>query len=114
MKKAKQLQSILLGRLTQHINIRIEDSRKKEHWCLNWARDNFAQMSAVMVLYDHVKEDIQCLDNTTTLLKSIQNFVIVGEDEESMQGAYLYYDTNDEKWIRSRKVTGRSFLDRHK
>ena len=104
----------MLGRLTQHINIRIEDSRKKEHWCLNWARDNFAQMSAVMVLYDHVKEDIQCLDNTTLLLKSIQNFVIFGEDEERMQGAYLYYDTNDEKWIRSGKVTGRSFLDRHK
>ena len=45
---------------------------------------------------------------------SIQNFVIVGEDEEGMQGAYLYYDTNDEKWIRSGKVTGSSFLDRHK
>ena len=49
-------------------------------------------MSAVLVLYDQVKEDIQCLDNTTTLLKSIQNFVIVGEDEERMQGAYMYYD----------------------
>lgn len=71
-------------------------------------------MAAVMVLYDHVKEDIQCLDNTTTLLKSIKNFVIVGADEVRIQGAYLYYDTNDEKWIRWRKVTRRSFLDRHK
>ena len=35
------------------------------------------------------------------------------QPESLLQGAYIYYDSNDGKWIRSGKVTRRSFSDRH-
>ena len=33
--------------------------------------------------------------------------------EAKLQGAYLYYDTNDEIWVRSEKVSHRDFSIRH-
>ena len=110
--KADNLQKILLSRLTNHIRRRIQEKQKMEHWCLQWAASNFAQMSALIVLSDHVKEDISCLDNNATLLKTAIFFVKVEGDEIVKQGAYLHYDNNDGKWIRSGKVTGRGFTIR--
>ena len=40
------------------------------------------------------------------------NYIKVSEEDVNKHGAYLYYDSNDEKWIRSGKVTGRSFATR--
>ena len=36
------------------------------------------------------------------------------EEEKHKQGAYLYFDTNNDSWIRSGKVTGRGFSIRHR
>ena len=74
-----------------------------------------AQLAVVMVLSCHVKNDIECLDTTCTLLEVWSKFVLIEEiNDEIREDAYLYYDTNDSKWIRSGKVTGRPFIDRHK
>ena len=70
-------------------------------------------IAAIMTLYDLVKDDIITLDDNSTLLKSINNYILVGPDEQNKHGAYLYYDMNDEKWIRSGKTTGKPFIARH-
>ena len=67
-----------------------------------------------MVLFDHVKRDLSCLDESTTLLSVPHNYLMIANVESNLQGAYLYYDMNDNKWIRSGKVTGRGFDVRHK
>ena len=54
-------------------------------------------------------------DTSTLLLQPSTNFLLATNAEESkLQGAYLYYDENQQDWIRSGKCTGRSFIDRHK
>ena len=105
--KADVLQKTLLSRLTNHIRRRITDKKKMEHWSLQWAAKNLSQMAALMVLFKHVKDDINCLDDNATLLNTPIFFVKVAGDESNKQGAYLHYDNNDGCWIRSGKVTGR-------
>ena len=54
-----------------------------------------------MVFFDHVKRDVSCLDEATTLLSTPRNYLLTANVESDLQGAYLYYDLNDERWIRS-------------
>ena len=68
-------------------------------------------MAAIMVLHGHVKDNIGVLSENGTLLKLLHNFVGINEEDLKQQGAYLYYDTNDEKWIRSGKAN--HFFNRH-
>ena len=68
-----------------------------------------------MVLVNHVRQDISCLDNLCCLLPNTPRDVLLCKNEEAkLQGAYLYYDGNNENWIRSGKLTGecdRGFID---
>ena len=66
-------------------------------------------MAALMILFDHVKSDIQSLGHNATLLKSVEYFLKAVNELAKLQGTYLHFDTNDNKWIRSGKVTGRGF-----
>ena len=111
--KGDILQNTLLCRLKNHIKRRIVDKNKHEHWCLIWTSQNIAQMAGIVMILDHIKPDIQCLDQTSTLLKSSNNFVEVTENEGNKEGAYLYFDKNNMNWIPSGKVTGRGFFIRH-
>jgi hypothetical protein len=45
-----------------------------------------------MVLFNHVKEDLKCLDETDSLLAPISNFLLATNDEAWLEGAYLYED----------------------
>ena len=105
--KADKLQNALLNRLTNHVHRRIREKKKMEHWCLKLAANNFGQMAALMVLCNHIKDDLGCLDNNATLLKTNISFVRVVGAAFKKQGAYLHYDNNNNTWIRSGKVTGR-------
>lgn len=69
-------------------------------------------MAAIMVIYDHVKEDVECLDLNATLLKTCNYIVKTEGIVAQKRGAYLHYDCNDCAWIRSGKVTGRGFVVR--
>ena len=73
-----------------------------------------AQAAALMILFNHIKHDLDCLDENTTLLNK-DNFFITAESEgeSNKQGTYLYFDTNDGIWTRSGKVTGWEFSVRH-
>ena len=73
-----------------------------------------AQLAAIMSIFNHIKGDIECLDENATLLKTVNYFVSAESEEmKSQQGAYLYFDVNNVTWIRSGKVTGRGFSVRH-
>ena len=61
-------------------------------------------MEAVMALHGHVKYNVMVLGENATLLKSASQYVEVREEDLIQQGAYLYFDTNDECWIHSGKV----------
>ena len=67
-----------------------------------------------MTLYDLVKDSVEVLDENACLLKGNDKFILISEDEANKHGAYLYFDNNDLKWIRSGKVTGRPFAKREK
>ena len=109
--KADLLHRILLTRLARHINDRVQAQEKRNHWCLKWAAENMAQMAAIMVLFDCVKDDLQLLCEMKTLLKP-QTQYIFSNTEGDKQGAYLYFDINDNAWIRSGETTN-TFRERH-
>ena len=71
-------------------------------------------MAALMILFGHIKEEIDCLGDNSTLLKSAEYFIQAENEQSKLQGAYLHFDKNDEKWIHSGKVTGRCFDMRNK
>ena len=75
---------------------------------------NIAIIAAIMVLFDHMKHDLRCLDEVTTLLSTPRNYLLTLNVESNVQGAYFYYDLNNEQWIRSGKVARRGFDVRHK
>ena len=63
--------NILISRLDNHINKRMYDEKKRDRWYLQWAKKkNLAQMAAIMILLDHIKSDLNCLDKTSTSLNS--------------------------------------------
>ena len=96
-----------------HIQARVPDKKKHSHWCWQWAKSNFGHFAGIMTISGHVKKDIGCLGTTKCLLSSHTNFLLVSNKEALLEGCYLYYDTNDNEWIRSGKVTNRSFATRH-
>ena len=102
--RADLLHKILLNRLARHINSRVREQEKRSHWCLKWAAENMAQMAAIMVVFDCVKDDLQLICEMKTLLKPPTQYII-SNTEGHNQGAYLYFDNNDNAWIRSGETT---------
>ena len=59
------------------------------------------------------ERDIQCLEQQSTLLYTqLEDFELVGSNN-TKEGAYLYFDSNEGKWIRSWKYTSRGFIIQH-
>jgi GT2 family glycosyltransferase len=70
------------------------------------------RLAAIMILFNHVKEDLKCLDATDSLLAPISNFLLATNAEAQLEEAYLYKDKNRGKWVRSGKVIGRTYAVR--
>jgi len=132
-KKADLLLSLLHTRLAWHTRNRVLLSNQ-EHWCLEWARRNFAVVAAYMVLLNHIKRDISRIRETKCLLappnsitatpasetpippstaapltrgySAAANFLFCTNSEARRQGCYLHFNVNGGEWIRSGKVTG--------
>ena len=52
-------------------------------------------------------KDFECFDGKTALLGAMfQVGMVCGVDNNSIQGAFLYFDTNCWRWIQSGNVTG--------
>ena len=77
-------------------------------------KNNIIIIAAITILLDHVKRDLSCLDEGTTLLSTPRNYLLTLNVESNVQGAYFYYDLNNEQWIRSGKVARRGFDVRYK
>ena len=111
--KADNIQRLLAAHLHRHLNFRVTNANKRKHWSFEWAAKNLHCIAAIMARYDLIKNDVLALDESATLLRSCTKFIKVGVDQANMHGAYLYFDTNDEKWIRSGKTTGNPFSKRN-
>ena len=112
--RADTLQTKLVHRLHQYLPTRLKDENKRSSWCWSWAERNFGFVAAIMMILGHIKEDFECFDEMFTLLDDESCFQVVeGSAIESNEGTYLYFDKNNKIWIRSGKVSSRSFLVRH-
>lgn len=114
------LHEILRARLVRHVEQRINDASKRDHYSLRWAEQNLGRVAAIMVIMGHVKKDIAIAKSnsgTCVLRQPGNTFIIAGTaDILEQEGCYLYYDCEDACWIRSGKVVGknRSFGGRNK
>jgi hypothetical protein len=101
---------ILQARLIRHIEQRIEDTSKRDHYSFRWAEQNLGRVSAIMVIVGHVKKDIAVAKSnsgTSLLCQPGDSFIIAGTDNIlDLEGCYLHYDSEDACWIRSGKVIG--------
>ena len=114
--KADSLVKILRQRMQQLMNSRNVDKNRREHWVIRVAYKNLAVVAAYMVLLDHVKHDVLRVDETISLLSiNTNNFVDCNSNQSNNShiGAYLYWDTNLDQFIRSGKVSAKGFRDRH-
>ena len=75
-KLAEELIKILQTRFERHVRLRISNQSKHNHWSSLWSRKNITIIAAIMVLFDHVKRDLNCLDEATTLLSISRNTYI--------------------------------------
>jgi hypothetical protein len=110
MGKADNLQNQLARRLAYLVSSRVPDN-KQDHWCFQFTLAKLGFMSATMVIFNHVKEDIESKSDKDCLLAKPNSFRLVTELLVE-DGAYLYYDDNDCKWIRAGMVAGRKFWER--
>jgi hypothetical protein len=111
--KADLLVRILRGRMNAFMKKRNVSKDKRSHWAIRLADKNLSFVAAYMVLVDHVKTDISCLDETQSLLTPNHYKFLLCQSFNEFEGAYLYYDNNHGRFIRSGKVCGRGFGARH-
>jgi hypothetical protein len=92
----------------------IETEAKQNKWAIQLAFINVAIVAADMVVLDHVKSDLTCLDDTMSLLSPNTDRFLLCNTFPQCEGAYLYFGTNLGAFVRSGKVTGHVFSVRHK
>jgi hypothetical protein len=121
------LLKLLWARLDLHIEDKVPQSKRK-HWIWKFVRKNLSRVAAAMILFDHAVHDLErfATDPTKCLLRNVssqgRSFVplVVGTSDSftqaanKMEGCYLYFDREEAEWIRSGKVCGRTFAERHK
>ena len=90
-----------------HLTSRLDSEVKRNHWCIcQFAIPNLAVMSAVMILHGHCKPDLRTVRQNECFLSSPVHFDLCTNKEGEYNGAYLYYDMNHLRFIRSGKVVG--------
>ena len=110
-RKSYYLQSFILSCIARNIRRTIYGKQKRGHWCLQWAGNNMTHMAFIMLLMDHIKDELFCLHEDTTILRICESFAKTNDEKQTeKKGAYIYFDTNNSVWICSGKVTGRFFL----
>ena len=113
MAKVDLLVQLLRGRFKTHLRKRIKEKSRRTHWSMQFAYKNLSTVAAVMAMQQHLKENLRCLSEDDCMLAfDIERFDKC-TDHPDRQGAYLYYDTNRGVMVRSGKVVGRGFAERH-
>ena len=114
--------SALKLKLQQRLDLHISDTtrvdrRRREHYTLDFVRDNIPAMAAALCLCGHVAEDLssfgmdECLlvhPNNSSNDNVFKSFVDhpMGAQLDNLEGCYLHYDRVKMKWIRSGKASG--------
>ena len=75
-KQAEELIKILQTRFERHVRLRISNQSKHNHWSSLWSIKNITIIAAIMVLFDHVKRDLSCLDESTILLSTPSYYLL--------------------------------------
>jgi hypothetical protein len=70
-------------------------------------------IAAYMVLTDHVRPNLQFVDDSECILSNDSNKFTPSGRFPLRSGGYLYYDRDAMRWIRSGKVGERGFAKRH-
>ncbi len=113
-KKADHLVKILQNRIKQHLVRRIKDKIKRMHWSMQFASNNLAVSAAFLVLSNHIKNNIKCIqDGDCILAPNTHNFYQCLQFP-NREGVYLYFDSNKGCFVRSGKVTCEGFSVRGK
>ena len=108
--KGDFLVKLMRGRLKTLLKRRIETEAKRNHWAIQLAFKNFAIVAAYMVVLDHVKSDLTCLDDTMSLLSPNTDRFLLCNTFPQREGAYLYFDTNLGAFVRSGKLQDRALV----
>ena len=110
--KADNLVQHLATQFREHKNQKVLKARRN-HWSMKLASKNLAASAAYMILSEHVKKDIARLNQEDSLLSGDMSKFHDCSLVPDHHGAYIYYDTNNEVFIRSGKVTNRGFRVRN-
>ena len=110
--KADLLAKLLQERYKDHVKKRIKTVSRRTHWSMKLAYKNLAVSAACMVLSNHVKMDLKCLDESACLLAINHNNFLPTAAIQDGEGCYLYFDLNRGVFVRSGKVTRRGFVVR--
>jgi hypothetical protein len=102
---------ILAARLDEHLGRRVADSKKRESACWSFVRDNINRIVAVLEIGGCLVRDVEDVTPSDTLLRSQKSdgpFIRMRTEDASStwEGAYLHFDTELGRWVRSGKVVG--------
>ena len=109
---ANRLVAILRSRFKVFLKRRIKQKSRRNHWSMNFAFRNLPVVAAILVLSGHVKSDLECLNETDSLLVTDSSCFVKCGDWPNGEGAYLYFDMVRLVFVRSGKVAGRGFAVR--
>lgn len=112
IEKADLLARMLKQRFKYHVNSRIKNASQRTQRTMKLAFQNLGVTAAYMVLANHVKGNLKCLQESDCLLATNTNNFLPCSSFPRRQGAYLFYDNNRGLFIRSGKVTGQVFEER--
>jgi hypothetical protein len=116
LNKADFLQVVLTRRLEKHVQNKIDES-KQRHWCVKFEVAALGTLASIMVLLDQVKDDLEMLDETECLLKGPGIHSRIASAAMNEDGVYIYWCTNNHRYVRVGMVAGREFWrrgDEHK
>ena len=111
--KADVLVKYLRSRLSAFMSRRNVTKARQQHWAIQLANKNLSVIAAFMVIADHVKTNLQPLDETHSLLSPEPHKFIPCEQHKEWIGAYAYRDENQGIFIRSGKSSAKGFCHRH-
>ena len=102
--KADLLLVKLHEQFKEHVNLRVKQVSKRNHWVLKLAWKILSVVASVMLLSNHLKMELKSLGEHACLLAVNTNPFIPSGAFPNCEGAYLYFNGNRGAFVRSGKV----------
>ena len=106
---ADKLVPLMMQRLNSLVSIRVDEKCHK-HITLAFVRDNLPSVAAQMCLVGHVVSSVETspCDDRLLVLPSRSTFLKINDALGKLEGCYLCYDREKDKWIRTGFARGLS------